>query len=300
MTKKKIAWVVTDINKPLDQSSIEVIADLQNKGVLVEKVSWLGEADWNNYNLLILNGCSGYHQKITEFNQWLKSLPKNIAQKVYNPVAQILWNVDKSYLLTIEKLGFAIADSIWIDKNSTDFDLEKAIKNKGWKEFIIKPTVSAGSHHTQVFNDQQFAEAAELIKIIAQDSGQNSGVIIQEFMKIIYEGEFSAIFFNKKFSHLILKVPKSGDYRAGIKQGAEIKILDPKQHQDLIDYATKLVEKIDGKLLYARVDIIKNHQQLLIMELEIIEPILYLGSNPQLIDNYTKQIIAKLDGQTRG
>ena len=103
--------------------------------------------------------------------------------------------------------------------------------------------------------------------------------MIQKFVaEIQTKGEWSFVFFDKKFSHAVLKRAKAGDFRVQNYFGGTVET-DLQPPPDLIDQAKTIVENVSEDLLYARVDGVEIDGELCSMELELIEPALFLENN---------------------
>ena len=102
--------------------------------------------------------------------------------------------------------------------------------------------------------------------------------MVQPFMSgIVHEGEFSLFYFSGTYSHAILKTPKPHDFRVQEEHGGRIRATEPTQ--ELLAAGAKVIQLLDAELLYARVDFVSDEDELVLMELELIEPSLYLRMN---------------------
>src|SRR5688572_33479553 len=99
--------------------------------------------------------------------------------------------------------------------------------------------------------------------------------MVQPFMaNIVDEGEYSLFYFNGEFSHAINKCPKDNDFRVQEEHGGSITAIKPdeRMHQA----GREVIDAIQA-MLYARVDLVRDAAgDLCLMELELIEPALYL------------------------
>ncbi len=111
----------------------------------------------------------------------------------------------------------------------------------------------------------------------------------QPFMPEIADGEWSYLFFNGKFSHSLLKKPAEGDFRVQHYHGGTISKVAASPEQ--IKSAGLYVEKFATDTLYARVDGIHRNGELYLMELELIEPYLFLNTAPEAFHNYYVALI---------
>lgn len=96
----------------------------------------------------------------------------------------------------------------------------------------------------------------------------------QPFRPRILEGEYSLFYFDRVYSHAISKVPVGGEFRVQEEHGGTISAIEPSS--ELRTAAEVVLAAVDGDLLYARVDLVAGPVGFELMELELIEPSLYL------------------------
>ncbi len=92
------------------------------------------------------------------------------------------------------------------------------------------------------------------------------------------QGELSLLFFDGTYSHAMLKRPGAGDFRVQEELGGSSTLAAPPP--ELIEQAREIVRRLDERPLYARVDGLDLLGTFTLMELELIEPVLFLGSHP--------------------
>jgi len=116
--------------------------------------------------------------------------------------------------------------------------------------------------------------------------------MIQPFMtNILTEGEYSLFFFNGVYSHAILKKPAESEFRSQEERGAEILSAEPQAK--LLQRAQQAIDTISPAPLYARIDFIRDaRDDFLVMELELIEPSMYLRMDPQAPERFASAIDA--------
>ena len=110
----------------------------------------------------------------------------------------------------------------------------------------------------------------------------------QPFLPQIAEGEISLVYFQKKFSHALLKVPKDDDFRVQEEFGGKITSLSP-DHK-LLEIGDHIMSSVEDDLLYARVDLVPYENSYALMELELIEPSLYFRTSPESVKNFSKAL----------
>jgi glutathione synthase/RimK-type ligase-like ATP-grasp enzyme len=277
---------VTYKDEPLLFEDDQLIADyLESKNIRVSPIPWDDETiDWTLFDAVVIRSAWDYIHRATEFNLWLERL-KTLGVKLFNPISVIQWNQHKSYFVDFSERGILVPSFQYCPAKSK-FELSTIIKENGWDKAVVKPAVSAGSFNTWVVEKENLANSqkrfAELL--------QTNDMIVQEFMKeVLTEGEWSLLFFNKKFSHAIIKKPKSGDFRVQAKFGgsAEPIIADEK----IIEQAAKILNSIDEPLLYARVDGLVLNGDFYLMELELIEPVLFVEQGEHACENFYQALL---------
>jgi glutathione synthase/RimK-type ligase-like ATP-grasp enzyme len=258
---------------------------LESKGLRIEKAIWNDPAvDWENYDLAILKSPWDYFDLIEDFYGWLAKLKsKNV--KLLNPTDIVKWNADKHYLLDIEKAGLKVTPSIFFTKGD-EINLQDYFAQLKAQKLIIKPAVSGGSKNTFKVTPANAGEISEKINSLLKIED----FIVQPFLTEIEEnGEWSFIFFGGKFSHALLKKAKAGDFRVQHSFGGTIHKQQPAQH--LLASATKYVVQFAKDCLYARVDGAVVDNEFMLMELELIEPFLFLDTEENALENYYQALM---------
>ncbi|RZL34656.1 MAG: hypothetical protein EOP00_31230 [Pedobacter sp.] len=154
-------------------------------------------------------------------------------------------------------------------------------------KFIVKPAVSGGSKNTFKVTSENVDEIDEKLKSLVAIED----FIIQPFLKEIEEeGELSFLFFNGKFSHALLKKAAKGDFRVQATFGGTV--YPQKPNEDLITTAQKYVDQFAKGCLYARVDGAMVNNQFMLMELELIEPFLFLETSEKALENYYQGLVS--------
>jgi len=104
-------------------------------------------------------------------------------------------------------------------------------------------------------------------------------------------GEFSLMLFDGEFSHAVVKRPKSGDFRVQEHLGGVT--LPSAAPPGSIELARAALAAAPAKATYARVDIVPDDEGTLrIMELELIEPALFLEHAPDKGAAFTRAILS--------
>jgi len=279
-------------NKKLTQSHLEEDVQLskflETKGLIVQRPEWNDlQIDWKQFDVVILKSPWDYHDNFDSFILWLSELDK-AGIKVLNPFTTVLWNSDKHYLKQIADDGLPVIKSIFLEKGIVP-DLAELLDKSRCKKMIIKPCVSASAKNTMLLTFDTISSVQNAINGLLA----NESFLVQPFMEEILQGELSFMFFNGNFSHSTLKVPKTGDFRVQSEYGGTVQ----KINTDIahLQAAGKYVEKYGKGTLYARVDGIISNGTFVLMELELIEPYLFLNCHEPGFDNYYQGLLQLLE-----
>ncbi len=252
---------------PGDQLAVQALAALDVEAVAAV---WDEEGlDWSGFDAVLLRSTWDYFLKPRDFSAWIDLLvEQNIP--LWNPPEILRWNMDKLYLSDLEEMGFPVTPSVWLPRGAK-IKLSELLADKGWEEAVIKPAVSAGAHRTvRVSRAAVDGAQAQIDEMLLE-----SGALVQPFMaEIQSEGEWSLMFLGKQYSHAVIKRPNAGDFRVQMQFGGSTEAIAPSPA--LIEQAQAIIDQVGDPLPYARVDGVEQGGQLILMELELIEPYLFL------------------------
>ncbi len=243
-------------------------------GLTLETVAWDAQGvDWAAYDAVLVRSTWDYHLRYEAFLAWLARL-EALGVRLFNDPALMRWNMDKTYLATLQAAGVPLLPTAFYAKGS-QVRLAEVMAQHGWQTAVVKPTVSAGGDNTWRV-DVAEAEGAQA-RLEAQLA--QTGVMIQQFAPQISAGEWSFLFFGGVYSHAARKFPAQGDmfvheYRGGRTEAAQPTPAQIAQAAAVMNEATKVAQ---GTPLYARVDAVMDGDTLVLMELELVEPYLYLS-----------------------
>ncbi len=258
------------------------IGPMKSLGWSVETRSWRDRAaNWDLFDLAVIRTTWDYQKHPCEFIEFLQGIDESKA-RLENPLDIVKWNLDKRYLRDIEQSNVRIVPTIW-DAEYTAGNFASWLASFETDELIVKPTVSATAQNT--FRLKKFDPA--LIEVFAE-----LPFLVQPFLKtIVDEGEYSLFFFNGELSHTILKAPKPGDFRVQEEHGGLITRIEA--DAGLRGAAQKAIDAIGQRLLYARVDLVRHiDDEFALMELELIEPALYLRMDESAPERFAMAIDA--------
>lgn len=269
--KKRLALITFDGLPQGAESERLMLPFLAASGIETEIVDWRSSShDFGKFDLMVLRSCWDYHLRVSEFIDWLQRVAQ--ATPVLNAVDTVLWNHNKFYLREVEALGIEIAPTVFVNGSGP-------IASSGWQEIrsweksVVKPAVSASAHKTWLFESVAVPDKAEL-----HSRMEDEPFLIQQFIpEIETRGEISFIYIDGAYSHAVLKRPAPGDFRVQKEHGGSAELFHP--NSALLDQADQIAATVPQvrESLYCRIDAVARDGKLVLMELELIEPELFLG-----------------------
>jgi glutathione synthase/RimK-type ligase-like ATP-grasp enzyme len=231
------------------------------------------DARWPAAGMVVVRSTWDYHERLEAFLGWADYVGSVTALR--NDAATIRWNSHKGYLLELAEHGVAIVPTRLVRAG------EHAALGPG--DHVVKPAVSLSAERTT-----RFASQGDLDALTA-----TGDALIQPYVSAIEtKGELSIVCIDGEASHVVRKVPADGDFRSQEEHGAAVEAaaLDDR-HRSL---ARAALSTLDTMPLYARVDAVDTDDGLRIMELELIEPTLWLRSHPPAADVLAASIVSQL------
>lgn len=265
-----------------------LLAYLSEAGIKTRILDWRTPGfDFRQFDLLVLRSCWDYHLRETEFTKWLRRVAPKVP--VLNDLLTVLWNQNKFYLQEMERLGIEIAPTIFPTGREA-IGTEERRRIKQWPQIVVKPAVSASAHKTCLMDSVALPTDAELAR---QMGGEP--FLIQEFIpEIQTHGEISFIYIDGIFSHAVLKRPAAGDFRVQQEHGGSAETFLPSS--ELLDQANQIASTVPHvrDSLYCRIDAVARDGKLVLMELELIEPELFLGLADGAAERFAEAIVGRM------
>ncbi len=287
-----IALVTYDARPHATEDDRFLVDALTARGATVDERSWSDRsARWEQYDGVIVRSCWDYFHRPTEFHGWLDELELRRA-RVFNDTATLRWNADKRYLRDLDERGVPVIPTHWIDRGASA-SLDDVRERTGWSELVVKPAVSGGAHRTWRASPGELADDERLSAMSADGT-----VLVQPLVdEIERDGEWSLVFFDGAFSHAVIKRPRSGDFRVQKEHGGTVDGIVPAA--SIIDDAARAIAAAPGgPPLYARVDGCVVDGRLMLMELELLEPELFLRMDQSAADRLASALLGRLSGES--
>jgi len=167
--------------------------------------------------------------------------------------------------------------------------------------FVVKPAVAGGARGAQVFDEDRHGQARAHVQRL-HDGGHD--VLVQPYLDAVDgdEGEIALVFVEGELSHAMHKGPLLALDRPAIETGhrPEQMSLVPEPAADVVALGRRTLAFVTerfggGPLTYARVDVLRDGAgRPAVLELELIEPSLFLGFAPGSGQALARAIAARL------
>lgn len=258
---------------------------LARRGCKARSVVW-DEAgtDWGETDLCLVRSTWDYHDKYEEFLAWTRRA--KAATSLHNPADLIAWNSDKRYLRELADAGVPTVPTLWVERGA-EVDIAAELVERGWDEAVIKPVVDLGAKNLHRVQADKAQEA--LATVLSRQEA-----MVQPFLPSLEtEGELSLIYIEGKFSHAVRKHPAKGDFRVQSIWGGTVAAAKPEpQH---VEVAERALAQLSEPPLYTRVDLVSDlNGTPALIELELIEPNLYLSTDGPAADRLAKAVLTQL------
>ncbi len=259
---------------------------LEERGCEARAVIWSEEGiNWSGFDLCLVRSTWDYHEKHREFLAWTQRVEQEAALR--NPAELIAWNSEKTYLRQLAEGGVRIVPTAWVGRDGANLD--EILAGKGWDEAVFKPTVDLGARNLHRVRVDGQSAALELAL------QQSNEAMVQPFLPSLEDqGELSLIYVDGELTHAVRKRPAPGDFRVqsiwgGTMERAE---LEPRE----VEMAERALAQLNEPPLYARVDLVAGLDgEPCLIELELIEPNLYLTQHPPAAEALADAALLRID-----
>jgi hypothetical protein len=227
--------------------------------------------DWSGRDLVWIRETWDYTRAPGAFLGWADHVASVTC--LVNPPEIVRWNHHKGYLLDLAADGVPVVPTVLV---ATGLDAPGIPE---WPELVVKPAIGVGG-------DGAFrvrAGSDELARALAE-LGRLGDVLVQPFLPSVVEiGETSLVMLGEDVTHAVRKAPATGEFRVHEERGGTYRMVEPTDAQ--IELARRAVraatERCGVPPAYARADMADGPGgEPLVMELELIEPSLYLHHAP--------------------
>jgi len=270
---KRCAFLTLDQRGDFVIDDEHAIDPLTGLGWQVTTLSWRQTAvPWSDFDVVVIRSTWDYWNDVPAFLETLDSIDRQTA--LANSLELVGWNLAKTYLRDLGQRGVAVVPTLWL--NGLDLNaLQEHSRHLKTDQMVVKPVI--GANGEDAFRLSPGDDRERLDEIAARFDGR--ACMVQRFLPaVLKEGEFSLFYLGGEYSHAILKVPAEGEFRSQEERGAEILPIAPEAA--LRRGGDRALAAVSPTPLYARIDFVRNDAgNFEVMELELIEPSLYLRSD---------------------
>jgi hypothetical protein len=264
-----------------------LIAALQAGGAEVHFPVWDDPGvDWRRFGAVLIRGTWDYPHKVAAFRAWLDAL-EAAGVRLFNPLPTVRWNLHKGYLRELAARGVPVIPTRWLAEGSAEA-LQAVLREEGWSEAVVKPALDGGGWRAARVRAGEPGLEGRLAPQFA--AGE---LLVQPFLpQIQTEGEWSLLFFDGVYSHAIQKRTSGDEFRVQAQFGGTFAPAEPPAA--LVAEAERALQAAPGPVpLYGRVDGVRIEGRLQLMELELIEPLLYFGADPRSAERCARALLAR-------
>ena len=273
---------------PDDALVIEPLAAL---GVTAEPAVWDDPAvDWSGYDLVVLRSAWDYPTRRDEFLVWTRRVPR-----LANPADVVAWNTDKRYLADLIAAGVPAVPTTWVAPG-------QAWSAPPGGHWVVKPSVGAGSLDTGRYDLSDPSERSLALAHVARLGAAGRTAIVQPYLHAVdTRGETGLLFVGGSYSHAIRKGAMLTGPAEAVDGLFKLEEFSPRRPSAVeLDVAARALAAVPGgadRLLYARVDLIPDPSgDPLVVELELTEPSLFLGTADGAAERFGAAVHATLAG----
>ena len=256
-------------------------AALRRRAAEAEAPAWTDESvEWSDFDLVFVSSTWDYNTQPDRFRKWLRGVERKSRLRNERPLIE--WNLDKRYLRELEEAGVPTIPTIWTEPGAED-EIERTVAELSWKDVIVKPVVDLGA--------QRLARVeTRMVARILRSLGEPG--MAQPFLPSLQtEGEISLLYIAGEFAHALRKRPARGDFRVQQQYGGTHELLDAPPAA--LEIGRAALAAAPGEPVYARVDLVADERgRLRVIELELIEPHLYLDVEPRSAESLAQAILA--------
>jgi hypothetical protein len=225
--------------------------------------------DWAAARGCVLRSTWDYHLRPEEFLGWVERVSR--VTPLWNPPPVVRWNSHKGYLTELAARGVPVVPTKLVRRGRAPLLAELA---GDWEDVVIKPAISAGSFLTIRLGRADFARGQAHLDA---QLPQRDMMVQPYFASVETHGERAVIWIDGAFTHEIVKHPRFSGHPERVSPPAAVA-----PEELAVAEAVLAALPFRDPFLYARVDLARDAAgRPHLMELELIEPSLYLAGRPE-------------------
>jgi len=260
---------------------------LRERGIPAEPAVWEDRLrDWGAASLCVIRSAWDYSYRRDAFVRWAHGVAD--VTLLRNSAALVEWNTHKRYLVDLAHHGVPAVPTVLLDAGDVP-DLASLLKERGWQRAVLKAAVAqTGRYAMLVTPDTVDAGQAHLERILPHED-----MLLQPFVERVPErGEASLVFIDSEFTHAVRKRGAPDTFMVHDDYGGSVRPTRPRH--DEMAVAEAALDTLEHAPLYARVDVVRDREQPVVMELELVEPELFLRYSAAAVDRFVDAIESEM------
>jgi len=264
--------------------------ELRARGVDVTVLPWDDIDPAAGWDAVVIRSTWDYHDRREEFLAWAQAVTE--VTRLINPIDDIVWTSHKGYLVELPGLGVPAVPTLVLAQSAALADSARARVEEWMKDhgdstdFVVKPAVSVGGFGAERVDRADVHDAVARV-------GAGGDVVIQPLIESVLEhGEVSVVLFDGQVHHSVRKVGAPGDFLIHDHHGG--RVLPHVALADEVTIATAAIKAAPSAPVYARVDLLRGIDGPMVIEIELIEPQLFLDVHPDAVARHADVLLAAL------
>ena len=255
---------------------------------------------WEDYDLVVIRSPWDYVHDPDGFLAVLAAIERR-SVRLENRLPLVRWNLDKTYLRDLAARGVATVPTLFRDRLGRgelgslfeEVGSLSPAEAAGSREIVIKPVVGASAEGAYRLDARAVrARGGEVEAYYAGRPLQAQPLA----RAVLEEGEYSLFYFDGAHSHTVLKTPGPDDFRVQEEHGGAIRTVTA--DAALLAAGQTALGALDETPLYARADFVRAEGggAYWLMELELVEPSLYLRMDREAPERFARALDARFAG----
>ena len=272
--------------RPLPEPDVDedlLLRALAERGVAARMAAWHDPAErWDDPVPTVVRSTWDYIHHLEAFRAWIRRTAA--AAPLWNPADVMLGNLHKGYLVELASRAVPVVPT-GLQRRGDPGPLSGLAAARGWDRVVVKPAVGAGSHETHLVDDAPGGAADALFARLVQ----LQDMLVQPYLGSVEgHGERALVFIDGEFTHAVRKSPR---FVGGVEQVSASLPISAAERA----VGEAALAPFRATLLYGRVDVAPGPDgRPVVMELELVEPSLFLLQEPRALARLADSITARL------
>jgi len=285
-----VALATAAVARGLDEDMAPLVGALARRGIDGRVVDWDDPAaDWASFGLVVVRSAWDYTRRPDEFLAWAERVAG--LTRLANPPAALRWSGDKRYLADLVRAAVPVVPTAFAAPG-------EPMEWPDAAEVVVKPAVSAGSLDTARYPAARLADAhAHVDRLHAE----GRVAMAQPYLAAVEgTGETAVVHLDGALSHVVRKGPMLVPGLAtvaGLFVEEDIRPAEATEAELAVAERALAAAPAGEPLLYGRVDLLPGeHGEPVVLEVELVEPSLFLAHDPAAAGRLAAAIGARLNG----